>query len=184
MSLVKDGYVPSEYLELNTAQVSANFNSGACAMYFDGPYEAKTLTRPVSEGGASGSLAAKNFSVVGYPKGPNGRFTFVGHCAFDGHVRLHVSTTRAMSRACTSPVLSRAIHPGRPPNGTDKRNRWQKVLSAQPRAAQYASITATASGGEHQLFIKRGHCFCSIFLAVEQFNLPMHKTGKFCWSLD
>jgi len=78
MSLVKDGYVPSEYLELNTAQVSANFNSGACAMYFDGPYEVKTLTRPASEGGAGGSPAAKNFSVVGYPKGPTGRYTFVG----------------------------------------------------------------------------------------------------------
>jgi multiple sugar transport system substrate-binding protein len=78
MGLVKDGYVPSEYLELNTAQVSANFNSGACAMYFDGPYEIKTLTRPASEGGAGGSPAAKNFSVVGYPKGPKGRITFVG----------------------------------------------------------------------------------------------------------
>jgi multiple sugar transport system substrate-binding protein len=78
MSLVKNGYVPSEYLELNTAQISANFNSGACAMYFDGPYEVKTLTRPASEGGAGGSLAAKNFSVVGYPKGPTGRYTFVG----------------------------------------------------------------------------------------------------------
>ena len=78
MSLVKDGYVPSEYLELNTAQVSANFNSGACAMYFDGPYEAKTLTRPPSEGGAGGSPASKNFSVVGYPTGPKGRITFVG----------------------------------------------------------------------------------------------------------
>jgi multiple sugar transport system substrate-binding protein len=78
MSLVKQGYVPSEYLELNTAQVSANFNSGACAMYFDGPYEVKTLTRPESEGGAGSSLAAKNFSVVGYPKGPMGRITFVG----------------------------------------------------------------------------------------------------------
>ncbi len=78
MNLVKEGYVPTEYLELNTAQVSANFNSGACAMYFDGPYEAKTLTRPASEGGAGGSPAAKNFSVVGYPKGPTGRYTFVG----------------------------------------------------------------------------------------------------------
>ncbi|MDD5593742.1 MAG: sugar ABC transporter substrate-binding protein [Candidatus Margulisbacteria bacterium] len=78
MGLVKAGYVPSEYLELNTAQVSANFNSGACAMYFDGPYEVKTLTRPPSEGGAGGSPASKNFSVVGYPKGPNGRYTFVG----------------------------------------------------------------------------------------------------------
>src|SRR3989338_685983 len=78
MNLVKEGYVPTEYLELNTAQVSANFNSGACAIYFDGPYEVKTMTRPASEGGAGGSPAAKNFSVAGYPKGPKGRFTFVG----------------------------------------------------------------------------------------------------------
>lgn len=78
ISLVKEGYVPVEYLELNTAQVSGNFNSGACAMYFDGPYEAKTLTRPAKEGGAAGSPAAKNFSVTGYPKGPKGRITFVG----------------------------------------------------------------------------------------------------------
>lgn len=78
LSLVKDGFVPVEYLEFNTAQVSANFNSGACAMYFDGPYEIKTLTRPASEGGAGDSPAAKNFAVVGYPKGPQGRFTFVG----------------------------------------------------------------------------------------------------------
>jgi multiple sugar transport system substrate-binding protein len=81
LSLVKEGYVPSEYLELNTAQVSANFNSGACAMYFDGPYEIKTLTRPVSEGGASDSPAAKNFTVTGYPRGPKGRITFVGGSA-------------------------------------------------------------------------------------------------------
>ncbi|MCU0641075.1 MAG: extracellular solute-binding protein [Candidatus Margulisbacteria bacterium] len=78
LNLVKEGYVPSEYLELNTAQVSANFNSGACAMYFDGPYEIRTLTRPASEGGASDSPAAKNFAVVGYPTGPKGRITFVG----------------------------------------------------------------------------------------------------------
>ncbi len=78
LSMVKEGYVPTEYLELNTAQVSANFNSGACAMYFDGPYEIKTLTRPASEGGAGDSPAAKNFAVAGYPKGPKGRITFVG----------------------------------------------------------------------------------------------------------
>ncbi|MGB9613455.1 MAG: sugar ABC transporter substrate-binding protein, partial [Candidatus Margulisiibacteriota bacterium] len=78
IGLVKEGYVPPEYLELNTAQVSGNFNSGACAMYFDGPYEIKTLTRPASEGGAGDSPAAKNFALAGYPKGPKGRFTFVG----------------------------------------------------------------------------------------------------------
>lgn len=78
ISLVREGFVPVEYLELNTAQVSSNFNSGTCALYFDGPYEMKTLTRPVSEGGAGGSPAAKNFAVAGYPRGPKGRFTFVG----------------------------------------------------------------------------------------------------------
>ena len=78
ISLVSEGFVPVEYLELNTAQVSGNFNSGACALYFDGPYEVRTLTRPASEGGAGGSPASKNFAVVGYPKGPKDRFTFVG----------------------------------------------------------------------------------------------------------
>lgn len=78
LGLVKDGFVPTEYLELNTAQVSANFNSGACAMYFDGPYEIRTLTRPESEGGAGGSPTAKNFAVTSYPTGPKGRITFVG----------------------------------------------------------------------------------------------------------
>jgi len=78
IELVRSGYVPLEYLELNTAQVSGNFNSGAVAIYFDGPYEVKTLTRPASEGGAAGSLTSRNFSVTGYPQGPKGRVTFVG----------------------------------------------------------------------------------------------------------
>jgi len=78
ISLVRNNYVPLEYLELNTAQVSGNFNSGTCALYFDGPYEVKTLTRPASEGGALGSLTSRNFAVTGYPKGPKGRYTFVG----------------------------------------------------------------------------------------------------------
>jgi len=78
ISLVREEYVPIEYLELNTAQVSGNFNDGACAMYFDGPYEVKTLTRPAAEGGAAGSLTSRNFSVTLYPRGPKGRFNFVG----------------------------------------------------------------------------------------------------------
>ena len=78
ISLVREDLVPMEYLELNTAQVSGNFNSGACAIYFDGPYEVKTLTRPAAEGGALGSLTSRNFAVTSYPKGPRGQYTFVG----------------------------------------------------------------------------------------------------------
>ena len=78
IDLVRANYVPIEYLELHTAQHSGNFNDGACAMYFDGPYEIKTLTRPASEGGAQGSVTSRNFSVTDYPKGPKGLYTFVG----------------------------------------------------------------------------------------------------------
>ncbi|MFA4857810.1 MAG: sugar ABC transporter substrate-binding protein [Candidatus Margulisiibacteriota bacterium] len=78
ISLVKKGYVPIEYLELNSAQVSSNFNQGATAIYFDGPYEVKTLTTPPQQGGAAGSIASRNFDVAPYPAGPKGRATFVG----------------------------------------------------------------------------------------------------------
>lgn len=78
VNLAKQGLVPPEYLELNTAQVSSNFNNGSIAMYFDGPYEVRTLTTPPAQGGASDSITARNFAVVPYPKGPKGRFTFVG----------------------------------------------------------------------------------------------------------
>jgi multiple sugar transport system substrate-binding protein len=75
---VRSDLVPLEFLELNTAQVSSNFNNGACAIYFDGPYEVKALTTPPGQGGAAGSLTSRNFGVAPYPKGPAGRFTFVG----------------------------------------------------------------------------------------------------------
>ncbi|MBI5700291.1 sugar ABC transporter substrate-binding protein [Candidatus Saganbacteria bacterium] len=78
VNLAKQGLVPPEYLELNTAQVSSNFNNGSVAMYFDGPYEVRTLTTPPAQGGASDSITARNFAVVPYPKGPKGRYTFVG----------------------------------------------------------------------------------------------------------
>lgn len=78
IDLVRNGYVPIEYLELNTAQVSSNFNNGSCAIYFDGPYEVKALTTPPGQGGAAGSLASRNFAMAPYPKGPKGRYTFVG----------------------------------------------------------------------------------------------------------
>src|SRR3989339_480776 len=68
ISLVKAGLVPAEFLELNTAQVSSNFNNGSVAMYFDGPYEVRTLTTPPAQGGAADSITARNFGVLDYPK--------------------------------------------------------------------------------------------------------------------
>ena len=78
VNFVNKGLVPLDYLELNTAQVSSNFNNGSVAIYFDGPYEVKNLTTPPEQGGAFGSITSKNFSIAPYPKGPKGRYTFVG----------------------------------------------------------------------------------------------------------
>ncbi len=74
----KNGYVPRNCLELNTAQVAAKFNEGAYAMYFDTPAQVKNLSLPFEKGGAGGSIAAKNYGVALYPQGPAGRFTFFG----------------------------------------------------------------------------------------------------------
>ena len=78
VNLVKKGLIPIDALELNTAQVSSNFNNGSYGMYFDGPYEVKTLTLPPEQGGSYGSIASRNFGIAGYPAGPKGKFTFVG----------------------------------------------------------------------------------------------------------
>lgn len=78
VNLVKKGLIPIDALELNTAQVSSNFNNGSYAMYFDGPYEVKTLTLPPEQGGSYGSIASRNFGICSYPAGPKGRYTFIG----------------------------------------------------------------------------------------------------------
>ncbi len=78
VGLTQKGYIPKSCLELNTAQVSAKFNEGEFAMYFDTPAEIKILSLPPEQGGANASLAAKNYAVAIYPKGPKGRYTFFG----------------------------------------------------------------------------------------------------------
>ncbi|MFA5879308.1 MAG: sugar ABC transporter substrate-binding protein [Candidatus Margulisiibacteriota bacterium] len=78
VGLTQKGYIPKSCLELNTAQISAKFNEGEFAMYFDTPAEVKILSLPAEQGGASGTMAAKNYGVAVYPKGPKGRFTFFG----------------------------------------------------------------------------------------------------------
>ena len=78
VSFVREGLVPISDLELNTAQISSNFNNGNYACYFDGPYEVKVLTLPPAQGGAANSIAGRTFAVAPYPAGPKGRITFVG----------------------------------------------------------------------------------------------------------
>ena len=78
-NLVKEGLVPLDCLELNTAQVSSAFNNGNYAIYIDGPYALKTLTTPPERGGSADLPVAKNFAVAPYPKSPQGlRATFLG----------------------------------------------------------------------------------------------------------
>ena len=78
VDLASKGYIPKECLELNTAQVSAKFNEGAYAIYFDTPAQIKNLSLPPEQGGAAGTIAAKNYGVALYHKGPEGRYTFFG----------------------------------------------------------------------------------------------------------
>jgi len=78
VGLAQKGYIPSSCLELNTAQVAAEFNEGKYAMYFDTPAQVKLLSTPYEKGGAAGSIAAQNYGVALYPAGPKGRFTFIG----------------------------------------------------------------------------------------------------------
>lgn len=77
-TLVKDGLVPLEDLELNSAQLASNFDNGDLAMMVDGPYHIRTLTTSPQEGGAANSPAAKYFAVAPFPRGPEGRVTFIG----------------------------------------------------------------------------------------------------------
>ncbi len=78
VGFVAKGYIPKSCLELNTAQVSAKFNDGEYAIYFDTPAQIKNLTTPTEQGGAAGSIAAQNLGVAMFPQGPAGRFTFFG----------------------------------------------------------------------------------------------------------
>lgn len=78
IDLVRQGFVPVEALELNSAQVGSNFDNGDYAITFDGPYKVRLLTTPAQQGGSAGSPAARHFMVAAYPQGPKGQVTFLG----------------------------------------------------------------------------------------------------------
>ncbi len=78
IDLVRKGFVPEVCLEQNTAQINNGFFNGRYAIYFNGPYDLKTLQTPPERGGASNLPVAKNYGVAPYPAGPAGRYTFTG----------------------------------------------------------------------------------------------------------
>lgn len=78
IGLTSKGYVPIACLEKNSYQLGSEFDNGAYAICFDGPFHLKTLTTPSERGGAADLPVAKNFSIAPYPKGPLGRFTYGG----------------------------------------------------------------------------------------------------------
>lgn len=76
--LVRKGLVPIKSLELNTTQVATNFVNGEYAMYFDSPHMVKYMSLPEEEGGTGETVASKNYDIALFPKGPKGRFHFMG----------------------------------------------------------------------------------------------------------
>jgi len=78
INLVRKGLVPKVVLEQNTSQINNGFFNGRYAVYFNGPYDLKTLQTPPERGGASNLPVAKNFAVAPYPAGPAGIYTFTG----------------------------------------------------------------------------------------------------------
>lgn len=78
IGLVLKGYVPKSSLEMNTYQVSTNFAAGKYVMYVDGPWMVRGFEQPESEGGAANTIAAKRYGVIPFPKGPHGKYTFMG----------------------------------------------------------------------------------------------------------
>lgn len=78
IKLADAGLIPRSALELNTAQIEANFTNGMYAVTFSGPWLAKNLTTPVAQGGNDDTITAKNFAVAEFPAGPKGRYVFFG----------------------------------------------------------------------------------------------------------
>ena len=69
--LAIEGLMGMPYLEKNSAEIEALFNSGEFATIFSGAYEIATLRREVPE-------LAENVGTVPFPAGPKGRYAFFG----------------------------------------------------------------------------------------------------------
>jgi multiple sugar transport system substrate-binding protein len=78
LDMVRSGLNPKTNMEKNTAQVSADFDAGRVASFFESTIKNTYLTRPPEQGGSGGSHVAENYGVLIPPAGPKSRSLFMG----------------------------------------------------------------------------------------------------------
>jgi multiple sugar transport system substrate-binding protein len=78
LDMVRKGLNPKTNMEKNTAQVSADFDAGRLATFFESTIKNVYLQRPPEQGGSAGSHVAGNYSVLVPPAGPAKRSLFMG----------------------------------------------------------------------------------------------------------
>ncbi len=78
LDLVRKGLNPKTNMEKNTAQVSADFDAGRLATFFESTIKNVYLERPPEQGGSAGSHVAGNYGVLLPPAGPAKRSVFMG----------------------------------------------------------------------------------------------------------
>ncbi len=78
VNMVKNGFMPKDYLEKNTAQLSGDFDQGSISTWFEPTSKYIYLTKSPEQGGSANTIGAKNFGVSLSPKGPAGRNLFLG----------------------------------------------------------------------------------------------------------
>ncbi len=78
LDMVRKGLNPKTNMEKNTAQVSADFDAGRVATFFESTIKNTYLERPPEQGGSAGSHVAGNYGVLMPPAGPAKRSVFMG----------------------------------------------------------------------------------------------------------
>jgi multiple sugar transport system substrate-binding protein len=90
LDMVRKGLNPKTNMEKNTAQVSADFDAGKIATFFESTIKNTYLERPPEQGGSAGSHVAGNYGVMVPPAGPAMRSLFMG----GSHLAIFKSTKR------------------------------------------------------------------------------------------
>ncbi|MEO6098527.1 MAG: extracellular solute-binding protein [Fibrobacteria bacterium] len=78
LNMVHKGLNPKTNMEKNTAQVSADFDAGRVASFFESTIKNVYLERPPEQGGSAGSHVSGNYGVLIPPAGPVKRSLFMG----------------------------------------------------------------------------------------------------------